>query len=31
MKLFDILVEVYGKKKDGNISHHALNFCKNMN
>lgn len=28
MKLFDILVEVYGKKKDGNISHHALNFCK---
>lgn len=28
MKLFDILIEVYGKKKNGDISHHAINFCK---
>lgn len=28
MKLFDILIEVYGRKKNGDISHHAINFCK---
>lgn len=28
MKLFDILIEVYGRKKSGDISHHAINFCK---
>lgn len=31
MKLFDILVEVYGKKKNGDISHYAINFCKKNN
>ena len=31
MKLKDILIEVYGLKKDGNLKSNAIKFCEKHN